>query len=243
MTWTDPAAPDETTPERPPSAPAVRLAFSPVLWRLTLLFTGSYELLVVVWLRQNGLPWGQSLAISIGYLPIAVIFSFIWALVLTVIFAVVVRLVLRPMIALWYRPRVGADDGMLLFHLPAGESVLESCPARMVRGWHWPAGTLVRTNRQTWFLRRAWDAEPRSVDPKSLVCVALAPGPRPFGGMVQGLPPLVKLHRHDGTAVEFAVADPHAVAGWFQGRLPVVDLSQIENEWAPKPVAKPQWEL
>lgn len=190
--------------------PRVRLDFSAMLWRATLLLFALNETALWLFLVQRGVRRGQRFGLFVSLTPQSLFLAFLVAATLTVVADLLVRLVVRPLVRLWHEPRV--EEAPFTFHLAAHERVLLTSPARMSTGRLWPIGTLVLTDRRLWFFPNEWDAEPWVVPHDQRGPAWIEPGPDFLAGYVVGFPERLALASGPSTEVRFVLPDPRAMA-------------------------------
>ena len=198
----------------------IRLAFSPVLWRLFLVTSLIKEINQWYWLRflQAQKGTGVRVAALIFFSPGILFQSFLIASIVTVFFDLLVRVAVRPLIVRWYYPsKMGDDFGTpLSFRLASQEKILTEIPARIVEGRIARPGSLVQTNRRIWFVPFDWSAELWSIEPKDTSKASTKPAQSRLGGVLRGLPDRLVFADRAGHETQFLLAEPQKVLAWGQ---------------------------
>jgi hypothetical protein len=224
----------ETLPAARPK-PKVRLAFSRLLFRLSLVFCLLVE--TALWNEAGKLANPPALprwAIFFFYSPRFLFIAFMVAAGCTIFADLVVRLIIRPAVLRWHAPVANGEAAS--FHLGAFESIVATTPARRQVGRNWGAGMLVRTTKRLWFFPNSSDHEPLCLPVGSWTDLKTVDAPRMFLGMVRDLPEYVRLTRDDHVDETFATADPGGTVAW----LDAAATSSIERAEAPRgPSDKP----
>ena len=217
------------------TSPPIRLAFGATLWRIFAIVAVLME-----WAKWNRLEplkmmrgTGFRIAAFIFLSPKVLFHAFVVAAVVTVLLDVYVRLLMRPILARWYNPRSRGDDlgTPLAFRLSASETILGEVPARIVAGRRTRPGTLVRTDRRTWFSPFGWDAEPWCLSTADLESASSVKAPARLGSLILGLPKRLAFRDHAGVETLFVVADPRTVLRWYAD-----DIECELDDYQPSPV-------
>jgi hypothetical protein len=194
-----------------PSSPPrpIRLAFAVLFWRLFLGFTFLFALIVGLSVVNRVPPQHVLFAFFFRMIPcVAVSFSF--SSFLTLIVSLTVGLIVRPRMLGWLAPR--SEEGHAAFHLEPREHEVSSSPARLAQGRSWAPGRLVLTDRRLLFLPNAWDVEPWTLRFDRLLDATPTPAPRAFWGLVENIPPRLRVAETSQPPHEFAMLDAPAWA-------------------------------
>ena len=202
----------------------IRLAFSPVLWRLFLVISVIKELNKWHWLRflQAQKGTGVRVAALIFFSPGILFQAFLTATIVTVFLDLLVRMAVRPLMVRWYNPTKMDDDfgTPLSFRLASRETILAELPSRIIEGRLSRPGSLVRTDRRIWFVPFDWSSELWSVEPKEAEKVTTRPAKSRFGAVLRGLPDRLVFSDRSGHETEFLVAQPSLVEQWCPSSTP-----------------------
>lgn len=190
------------------SRPGVRLAFSSLLWRTTVLFFFLLQLARWVWIRRV-VRRNQAIAAMVIWTPRVLFYAFLLGAIVTVLADLLVRFVIRPLVRRWLSPP--NEELVGSFHLDARERILRSTPARRSAGMLWPPGQLVLTDRKVWFFPSAWDAEPWSMPLDRCQDARTVEAPRFLLGFVTDLPERLQIPTGPGQHETFVLLDPDLV--------------------------------
>lgn len=203
---------DQVRPER---SPRIRVEFSTLVWRITLIAFMVLEFGLYRRLRRwRPRPRAPFLVVVFLYMtPKRAFLALAIGAVAGVLTDLVVRWVVRPLLRAWYNPRVEADT--LAFHLGSNETVESSTPARRAAGRQWRPGILVRTNTRLWFFPNHWSEAPWSAPLGQIVVAERALPPRLGWGVLTGLPDRLALQAPGSDTETFLIADPDEVVSWL----------------------------
>ena len=194
----------------------IHLDWKPLFVGLAVIVFVSRQLFLIQRLLRFQMPLDHRIRLLLFHhwaAPRSLIYALLIAGVVTFVLQVLVSLIVGPLVRAWLQPRTDGTAG--LFHLAAGESMVESVPARRLDGSSWIAGTLVRSNRSLWFIPEGWDAEPWSVPLNAIRSIGPEPGPPVAWGFVRGVPDRLVVVGNQGESAAFAVYDPEMLTTWF----------------------------